>query len=34
MVSMIDILIAFGIALLTFLVVIVICCVVINGGEE
>ena len=34
MVSMIDILIAFGIAVLTFLVVIVICCVVINGDGE
>ena len=34
MVSMIDILIAFGIAFLTFLVVIVICCVVINGRDE
>lgn len=34
MVSMIDILIAFGIAVLTFLVVIVICCVVINVDGE
>lgn len=31
---MIEFLLAFGIAFLTFLVVIVICCVVINGGEE
>lgn len=30
---MIEFLLAFGIAFLTFLVVIVICCVVINGGE-
>lgn len=34
MVSMIDILIAFGIAFLTFLVVIVVCCVVINGDDR
>lgn len=31
---LIEFLAAFGIAFLTFLVVIVICCVVINGGDE
>ena len=32
--TMLDILLAFCFALLTFLVVIVICCVLINGGDE
>ena len=32
--TMLDILLAFCFALLTFLAVIVICCVLINGGDE